>query len=320
VAIHTRKIQRYRFIRNEKFLNSTSSSVSPVQFAAISAEEFARKVAGDPHEAAQWITAAAEYGLAEAQALLGQILLDGRGIASDAAKARTWFEEAAQQGHLMGMNMLGRCHELGWGGPMDLAEAARWFHRAADKGLDCAMYNYANLLLHGNGVRKNERLALDWYRQSAARGYAKALGVLGRFYEEGWTVEPDRDKAIDYYRQSAEGGDFRGQYNYALIFAEQADMAQASFWMHKALDGAHLAFSRSMARNLQAMPHAEFQTIALEAFAKCCASDEAEDFYAYGMALLAAPQEEQRQLAGEWLQRAAERGHAGAAEFLRLPS
>ena len=260
--------------------------------------------------------AAAEYGLAEAQALLGQILLDGRGIEADDMQARAWFAKAAEQGHLMGMNMLGRCYELGWGGPANLTEAARWFQRAADKGLDCAMYNYANLLLHGNGVRKNERLALDWYRQSAARGYAKALGVLGRFYEEGWTVEADRDLAIDYYRQAAEGGDFRGQYNYALIFAEEADMAQAAFWMRQALAGAHLAFSRAMARNLQTMPQPEFQAIALEAFAKCCASGDAEDFHAYGIALLATPEAEHQLLARQMLQRAADSGHAKAANIL----
>jgi TPR repeat protein len=199
-----------------------------------------------------------------------------------------------------------------------MAQAAHWFRRAADKGLDCAKYNYANLLLHGNGVRKDERLALDWYRQSAGRGYAKALGVLGRFYEEGWTVEADRETAIDYYRRAAEGGDFRGQYNYALVLAEQADMIQATQWMRKALTGAHLVFSRTMARNLQAMPQAEFQDIALEAYAKCCASDDTEDVYAYGIALLSAPHTTQRQHAREWLQRASERGHTGAAEALRI--
>lgn len=299
-------------------MDPASLSVNPAELAALSAEDFARKIAGDPHEAALWITAAAEHGLAEAQALLGQILLDGRGVVPDAEKARTWFEKAATQGHLMGMNMLGRCHELGWGGPVDVTEAARWFHRAADKGLDCAMYNYANLLLHGNGVRKNERLAFDWYRQSAARGFAKALGVLGRFYEEGWTVEADRKTAIDYYRQAAEGGDFRGQYNYALIFAEEGDMTQATSWMRQALAGAHLAFSRAMARNLEEMPQPEFRAIALEAYAKCCASDNIEDFHAYGVALLAAADAEQRQLARKWLQRAADRGHTDAAEALRV--
>ena len=291
------------------------SPITPDQIATISAKELRQKISGDPHKAAHWIKAAAEYGIAEAQALLGQILLDGRGIAMDAAQARIWFLKAAEQGHLMAMNMLGRCHELGWGGDMDLPQAASWFRRAADQGLDCAMYNYANLLLHGNGVPKDERLALDWYRQSAARGYAKSLGVLGRFYEEGWVVEADREIALEYYRQSAEGGDFRGQYNYALMLAERGDMTTAASWLRKALAGAHIAFSRSMARNLFALSKPEFTEIALEAYAKCCTSGEAEDYYAYVIALLSVNPRQQA-LARQMLERAAELGHADAQQAL----
>jgi len=296
------------------------TGITLADIAAVSPEEFARKIAGDADEAAQWIKAAAEYGMAEAQALLGQILLDGRGIARDAALARQWFLQAAEQGHLMAMNMIGRCHELGWGGEIDFVEAASWFRRAAGQGLDCAMYNYANLLLHGNGVRKDERLALDWYRQSAARGYAKSLGVLGRFYEEGWVVEADRTIAIDYYRQSAEGGDFRGQYNYALVLVEQDNMDAAVSWMRQALASAHLAFSRIMAPNLHALPQAELRVVALEAFRKCCDSEDSEDYYAYAMALLANADPEQRRLASSLLQRAAEQGHAQAQLALAASS
>lgn len=294
---------------------SRKTIITRDQIAAISAEELRQKISGDAHEAAHWIEAAADYGIAEAQALLGQILLDGRGIAVDAAQARMWFLKAAQQGHLMAMNMLGRCHELGWGGDMDLPQAASWFRRAADQGLDCAMYNYANLLLHGNGVPKDERLALDWYRQSAARGYAKSLGVLGRFYEEGWVVAADGAIALEYYRKSAEGGDFRGQYNYALAIAEQGDMAGAALWLRKALTGAHLAFSRSMARNLFALSKPEFTEIALEAYAKCCASGKAEDYYAYAIALLSIHPRQQA-LARQMLQHAADLGHADARQSL----
>jgi len=66
-----------------------------------------------PARAAQAILIAAGEGLLEAQALLGQILLDGRGIEQDKTLARRWFEIAAQRGHLMARNMLGRCHEHG---------------------------------------------------------------------------------------------------------------------------------------------------------------------------------------------------------------
>ncbi len=62
-----------------------------------------------PVRAAQAILMAAKQGVVDAQALLGQILLDGRGIERDQALALRWFEIAAQGGHLMARNMVGRC-------------------------------------------------------------------------------------------------------------------------------------------------------------------------------------------------------------------
>jgi TPR repeat protein len=73
-----------------------------------------------PGKAAQAILAAAGQGAVEAQLLLGQILLDGRGIEEDATVARRWFGIAAQGGSAMAHNMLGRCLEHGWGGEVSL--------------------------------------------------------------------------------------------------------------------------------------------------------------------------------------------------------
>ncbi|HAB02365.1 MAG TPA: hypothetical protein DCE25_05315, partial [Pseudomonas sp.] len=89
-----------------------------------------------PGQAAQAILSAAGQGVVEAQLLLGQILLDGRGIQADAGVARRWFGIAAQGGSAMGRNMLGRCLEHGWGGEANLSQAAIEYARAADAGLD----------------------------------------------------------------------------------------------------------------------------------------------------------------------------------------
>ena len=72
-------------------------------------------LAAEAAQAAAWMQAAAQLGHAEAQAVLGQWLLDGHGMARDPAAALQWFQRAARQGHWMGANMSGRCHEMGWG-------------------------------------------------------------------------------------------------------------------------------------------------------------------------------------------------------------
>jgi TPR repeat protein len=67
----------------------------------------------NPASAARAILIAAQENMVDAQALLGQILLDGTGIEQDAALALTWFQIASRNGHAMATNMAGRCHEHG---------------------------------------------------------------------------------------------------------------------------------------------------------------------------------------------------------------
>lgn len=235
------------------------------EFAALTPELLAQRLAGPPEEAAQWILSSAKFGVPEAQALYGQILLDGRGVEKDAVKARAWFQQAAHGGHAMSMNMLGRCHELGWGGAEDLLSAAYWYQQAADRGLDWGMYNYANLLSHDDSVLGDRPRALELYRKAAAMGHAKSINLVGRFYEEGWVVEANLDIAFDYYRQAAEAGDFRGQYNYGRLLADRGRVDEGAAWVLKTLDTATSGFIAKMAQALLDSPHQVFQNVGRQA-------------------------------------------------------
>ncbi|GAB3475257.1 tetratricopeptide repeat protein [Azotobacter salinestris] len=200
--------------------------------------QLGQRLAEDPRQAARWVLAAASAGELEAQALLGQLLLDGLGIQRDAALARDWFEIAARHGHAMASNMLGRCCELGWGGPVDEAAAARHYRTAAEHGLDWGMYNYANLLATGRGVARNEEQAFAWYRRSA------------------------------------EAGDFRGQFSYATVLMSLGRWDEARHWLREALALGHLKFLRKTRDELRQAAIAEVADIA-EAYARRCAELEA---------------------------------------------
>lgn len=201
-------------------------------------------LAESPARAAQAILIAAREGALDAQALLGQILLDGNGIALDQPLALRWFEIAARGGHLMARNMLGRCHEHGWGCAADASVAARHYRIAAEAGLDWAMYNYANLLATGRGVTVNQLQALNLYRQAAELGHAKSMNLLGRYLEAGRFCDADPVAAFDWYRRSAEGDDFRGQFSYGSVLAEVGRIDEALTWLAKALSGGHSSFLR----------------------------------------------------------------------------
>ncbi|WGK91338.1 tetratricopeptide repeat protein [Pseudomonas migulae] len=203
-----------------------------------------------PARAAQAILIAAREGVLDAQALLGQILLDGQGIALDQPLALRWFEIAAQRGHLMARNMLGRCHEHGWGCAADASVAAQHYRVGAEAGLDWAMYNYANLLATGRGVGEDQLQALNLYRRAAELGHAKSMNLLGRYLEEGRVCPQDTAAARDWYRRSAAGGDFRGQFSYAAVLAAEDNIDEALAWLRKALAGGNLNFLRVASKAL----------------------------------------------------------------------
>nr|WP_272889475.1 tetratricopeptide repeat protein [Stutzerimonas stutzeri] len=201
-------------------------------------------LAGEPREAARTILTAAETGLADAQVMLGQILLEGRGIQRDLGLAVRWFRIARAQGNAMAHNMLGRCLEHGWGCDPDPSSAVREYQKAGKKGLDWGMYNLANLLATGRGVAQDQPQALRLYRQAAELGHAKSMNLLGRYLEEGLVVPADQVAAWNWYRRSAEGGDFRGQYSYAAVLISQQRWDEARHWLIQALALGHLKFLR----------------------------------------------------------------------------
>ncbi|AKA26683.1 tetratricopeptide repeat protein [Pseudomonas chlororaphis] len=211
---------------------------------SLDGEQLRAMLEQSPARAAQAVLLAAGEGVLEAQALLGQILLDGLGIERDPALALRWFEIAARRGHLMARNMLGRCAEHGWGREADARAAAGHYRQAAEAGLDWGLYNYANLLATGRGVAQDHARALECYRRAAALGHAKSMNLLGRYLEEGRHCPRDVASAWDWYRRSAEGGDFRGQFSHAAVLADAGRIDEALEWLGKALQGGNLNFLR----------------------------------------------------------------------------
>ena len=213
---------------------------------ALSADEIARRLSGPREEVAAFVREAAEAGSAEAQARLGQMLLDGDGVARDATEAFGWFERAALAGHLEAANMIGRCYDLGWGVTVDKAKAAAWFRQAAGRGLTWAKYNYATLLALGEGVAEDKATALALFEEAAAEGNAKAHNFVGSFHEDGWVVERDMSEAARRYAIAAEGGDFRGQFNHGRMLAMRGDTRGARAWMERAWANGNARFRAQM--------------------------------------------------------------------------
>jgi TPR repeat protein len=203
------------------------------QLAQLSSEEIAARLSGSPEGRAALLREGAEAGLAEAQAIYGQMLLDGTDVERNPAEAFGWFWKAAQQGHVMGLNMLGRCYDLGWGTRVDKVRAAECFRVAAEGGLDWGMYNYGSALALGAGLTQDKADALTWFQKAAAMGHAKSRNFVGSFHEDGDLLPRDMGAAADCYAQAAEGGDFRGMFNHARMRAEAGDVDAALLWIER---------------------------------------------------------------------------------------
>lgn len=222
---------------------------------AMGADELAARLSGSPEERAALVRAAAEGGVAEAQAVWGQMLLDGRDVPADPRGAFGWFVRAGQQGHVMAINMVGRCYDLGWGVAVDKARAAEWFRAAAERGLDWGLYNYATALALGEGVPQDRAAALALFEQAAAMGNAKAKNFVGSFHEDGWVVPRDPAKAALWYAEAAAGGDFRGQFNHARMLADAGRIDEAIGWLRRVPDTTTDAFLAKAAKWLAASPY-----------------------------------------------------------------
>lgn len=243
----------------------------------INVEDLTGQLADDPRQTARLIVTGAREGDLEAQALLGQILLDGHGIEQDVSLALTWFGIAAERGHAMARNMLGRCLEHGWGCTKDEAGAARHYAIAAEQRLDWAMYNLANLLSTGRGVERDDARALALYQSAAALGHAKSMNLVGRFHEEGLVVPRDLEAAHQWYRRSAEAGDFRGQFSHASVLAERGDLPAARIWLERALDGGNLNFLRVARHQLAASMPPSLRELALAYFQRAAELGDESD-------------------------------------------
>ncbi len=296
-------------------IDQADRPLSLAELSALTSAGITAALARDAGQTARWLHQAACEGLVEAQTALGQMLLDGRGTPAHAGAARRWFARAAEAGHPPAANMLGRCLERGWGGVVDMPRAAHWYRVAAEAGLDWGQYNLANMVLRGRGVPRDVPQSLRWFTVAAEAGHAKSMNLVGRFFEEGWAGQIDLHTAAEWYRRAAEGGDFRGQYNWALVLAQSGRQDEADSWFAASGQQGSLDFCRVAAESLLARTEPTLQRIGLRIAARCCHEGGPEDYQRYAFALLRDPASPPR-LTQVWLSKAAAAGSMPALDAL----
>ncbi|PVW14536.1 M48 family metalloprotease [Marixanthomonas spongiae] len=182
------------------------------------------------------LTKAAESKNAEAQHLLGNLYLYGRGVEKDASKALNWYISSAQQGDVEAQYMAATCYFEGYGVSKSLKNARFWFNKAAEGNHPYAAEGLAKVEAEENPkksipVKKtesketkvetiakqvikgdsyfNKRMypdAYNMYITPANKGNAHAQERIGWLYYKGKGVKKDKDLAVSWWKKAAKQG------------------------------------------------------------------------------------------------------------------
>ncbi len=107
------------------------------------------ELAPDAAAAVEWLTRAAEADHPVAAALLGLVLLEGKGVELDPAAARRWLTQAVQHGEPTAQFSLGEMHYRGMGVEVNHALGADWYEKAAANGHSGGQLAMAHILSTG---------------------------------------------------------------------------------------------------------------------------------------------------------------------------
>jgi TPR repeat protein len=130
-----------------------------------------------PAEALPYLRKAAEAGQVAAQVSLGLMYERGDGVDPDMDAALQWFQHAADSGKAEGQLNLA-LHYIRAEEHRDFEKAATLLKQAADQGDPEAEYFYARLLLDGRGIEANPEAARAWLQKSAGQHHVLAQRFL----------------------------------------------------------------------------------------------------------------------------------------------
>lgn len=173
---------------------------------------------GDPEQAVEWITKAAEAENAAAQYTLAKIYRDGEYVQRDMDKAVVLFTLSAEQNNEFAAYQLGRLYLAGQDIPKDVQAAVKWLSFTADMGNQFAQYALAKLYLAGEDVPQDIGRAVELFTNAADQENQYAQFQLGKLYLSGDQLTKDVETAIHWLEASARQGNQYAQYALGKLY------------------------------------------------------------------------------------------------------
>lgn len=179
-------------------------------------------------DAFSWIKKAAEQGHSEAQRVLGDFYLNGRGVKRNASQAAKWYGKSMTP---EARASLGRLRVRGEGGRQNKEQGVELIADAANSGNPYAQAQLGLRYKFGEAKSKkihwwtddetsekeNAEEALKWFRKSAAQNNSYGLARLGVCYRDGYGVESNAAEAVRLFRKAIEHDtEYWGEYQRLL--------------------------------------------------------------------------------------------------------
>ena len=189
--------------------------------------------ARDYETAVRHYTAAAEQGDAEAQYLLGQCYLKGKGVPVGKRAATSWMQEFYTPDGLVTA--------------VDKVQAVEWFRKAAAQGHAKArmhlgiFYEMEDAIVTEKEAEECFEKAVPGLRKEAEQGDAEAQQLLGAYLIGKAKNEENLREAIRWVRKAADQGDAESQFMLGVICSSgdipgvKKDEAEADKWFRKAI-------------------------------------------------------------------------------------
>jgi TPR repeat protein len=159
---------------------------------------------GAKDDAFRRFKAAADQGLAVAQASVGYLILTSSGGSKNLAEYVHWTRRAAEQGLPAAQYNLAVAYAKGEGVIQSHTEAATWMRKAAERGFAYAQNSLGSMYVAGLGVTKNAQAAHNWFLLAASQGIVDAQHYLGVEYRSGQVVPRDYVRAYVWFALAAQ--------------------------------------------------------------------------------------------------------------------
>jgi uncharacterized protein len=199
----------------------------------------------DVAEAMLWAGRAAEAGLAEAQALLGQILCFGPDRVRDAARGEALFAQAAAAGQPEGyLGLAVLLYRRAAGDPARIAQARQLFTQAADGGSPYALFALGIMAESAARDDRGWREAAGFYARAAKHGHRAAQARFGVLLVEGIGAARNPVEGESWVRKAALAGEkdaaaWLGDHYAHPQGALPPHLPEAAAWYRRAADLGH---------------------------------------------------------------------------------